>query len=389
MKPILRMTTLLILAACSDGKAGTDTPAPIDGVTLRLEEVARGLSSPVHVTAPSGDPRVFIVEQTGRIRILENGTLRAEPFLDIRNKLTAGGERGLFSVAFHPDYATNGYFYVNYTDQAGDTRVERYRVSADRYRADAASARLILSVDQPYSNHNGGHILFGPDRMLYIAMGDGGSSGDPQRHGQNRSTLLGDLLRIDVDRGDPYSIPSTNPFVNMSSARGEIWAWGLRNPWRIAFDAETGLLYIADVGQRETEEINVVSATQRGLNFGWNIMEGGDCYDASSCDRSGLVLPVVEYNHPEGCSITGGLVYRGSRLPGLAGHYFYADYCGGWIRSFRYSNGRAEDRHEWFPAGTLSSITSFGSDASGDMYVLSGAGTVYRLGAASQPLSSR
>lgn len=373
-----RILLIVLLCACSDGKSGTDTPT-IDGTSIDLEEVVRGLSNPVHLTAPPGDERIFVTEQAGRIRIIVNDALLATPFLDIADKVASGGERGLLSVAFHPDYENNGYFFVNYTDAAGDTRVERYRVSSDPNRADPASARLILTVDQPFSNHNGGHILFGPDGMLYIAMGDGGDAGDPLGHAQNRSTLLGDLLRIDVDKGDPYAIPPSNPFVNQSGMRGEIWAWGLRNPWRIAFDRATGLLYIADVGQRDREEINVVPASQGGLNYGWNIMEGTRCYRDASCDSSGLVEPVHEYTHADGCSITGGIVYRGSRIPALAGHYFYADYCDGWIRGFRYNNGKLVDAREWFPAGSVNRITSFGEDASGELYVVSGTGVVYRL----------
>lgn len=370
---------LLLLAACADGNSGTDAPLPIGGTTIRLEEVARGLSSPVHLSAPSGDARLFVVEQRGRIRIIENGVLRPEPFLDIVDRVGSGGERGLLSVAFHPEYASNGFLYVNYTDRGGNTRIERYRVSGDRNRVDPSSAHLVLAAQQPYSNHNGGHILFGPDGMLYIAMGDGGSGGDPQGHGQNRATILGDLLRIDVDRGEPYSIPPTNPFANQAGVRGEIWAWGLRNPWRIAFDRTSGLLYVADVGQGEREEINAVPAAQGGLNFGWNIMEGSRCYRTSSCDSSGLILPIEEYDHSEGCSITGGLVYRGARIPALAGHYFYADYCEGWIRSFRYSNGRVLDAREWVAPGQLHLVTSFGEDSAGELYVLSGEGVVYRL----------
>jgi len=374
-----KLLVLALLCACSDGKSGTDTPPTLDGVTVEVVEVVRGLTQPVHLTAPASDNRLFVVEQVGRIRIIKADTLHEAAFLDIRDRVGSGGERGLLSVAFHPEYAENGYFYVNYTDRSGGTRVERYRVSADGNRADPASARLILSVEQPYANHNGGHILFGPDGMLYIAMGDGGNAGDPQGHGQNRGTLLGALLRIDVNRGDPYVIPSSNPFADRAGMRGEIWAWGLRNPWRIAFDRSAGLLYIADVGQREREEINIVRASQGGLNFGWNVMEGTRCYDEPSCDSSGFVAPVYEYNHSDGCSITGGLVYRGSDMPALVGHYFFADYCNGWIRSFRYTGNSIVDEREWVPAGPIDAITSFGEDARGELYVLSGDGIVYRF----------
>jgi hypothetical protein len=294
----------------------------------------------------------------------------------------SGGERGLLSVAFDPDYASTGFFYVNYTDRSGDTRVERYRVSADADVADAASAKLILTVDQPYSNHNGGLVAFGPDGMLYIGMGDGGNGGDPQNHGQNRGTLLGALLRIDVRTGDPYAIPSDNPFRQDGTAQPEIWAYGLRNPWRFSFDPPSGLLFVADVGQNQWEEINAVATTAAGVNYGWRIMEGAHCFNAGSCTRSGLTLPVHEYSHGDGCSVTGGEVYRGTRSAGLQGHYFYADYCDGWIRSFRMEGSSAVDHREW-ALGDLGDISSFGHDAAGELYVLSHNGRVYRLEPAS------
>lgn len=368
---------LLLLAGCSEDPDGTVDPP--GGGEIRLTEVAAGLSGPVFLTAPRPDARLFVVEQPGRIRVVENGTLLPTPFLDITDRVSSGGERGLLSVAFHPSYAANGYFYVDYTDRNGDTRIERYRVGADRNRADPASARLILQVAQPFANHNGGLVAFGPDGKLYVGMGDGGSGGDPLGHGQNRATLLGDILRIDVDAGDPYAVPPDNPFVGQAGARGEIWATGVRNPWRFAFDREAGLLYLADVGQNALEEVNVVPAASAGLNFGWNVMEGSRCFSpAEGCGRTGLVVPVLEYGHAEGCSVTGGYVYRGSRIPALRGHYFYADYCRGWIRSFRHQGGQALDRREWTP-GDVGSVLSFGEDAAGELYVLSANGCVYRI----------
>jgi glucose/arabinose dehydrogenase len=370
---------LLILAGCSDDDPGRTVEPPVGDARVRLAEVAAGLSGPVYLTAPRGDARLFIVEQPGRIRVVENGALLPAPFLDITDRVSSGGERGLLSAAFHPSYATNGFLYVDYTDRNGDTRVERYRVSADRNRADPASAKLILQVAQPFANHNGGLVVFGPDGKLYVGMGDGGSGGDPQGHGQNRATLLGDILRIDVDAGDPYAIPADNPYVGQSASRNEIWASGVRNPWRFAFDREAGLLYLADVGQNALEEINVVPATSAGLNYGWNVMEGSQCFrPADGCSRTGLVVPALEYSHSEGCSVTGGYVYRGSRIPALRGHYFYSDYCRGWIRSFRYANGQAADRREW-ALGDLGNVLSFGEDAAGELYVLSASGRVYRL----------
>lgn len=370
----------VLAMGCSDGDQLPPTDGPPVQATIRLETVASGLQNPLHLTAPAGDARLFVVEQPGRIRIVENGQLLATPFADLSAKLRSGGEQGLLSLAFDPRYATNGFFYVNYTDLQGHTRVERYRVSAsDRYRADPASAKLILMINQPFSNHNGGHILFGPDGMLYIAMGDGGSGGDPQGHGQDRSTLLGDLLRIDVSQGDPYSIPADNPFVGQSSVRGEIWASGLRNPWRIAFDRTANILFIADVGQNTLEEVNAVPVTQKGLNFGWNRMEGDRCYPSGdSCNRTGLTLPVLTYGRADGCSVTGGLVYRGSRIPALRGHYFYSDYCQGWVRSFRLENGVAVDKTSW-NLGSIGSVLSYGEDASGELYILTSGGRVHRI----------
>ena len=365
----------LATAACSDGGTG---PA-IDPVTeLRAAEVVSGLQSPVHLTAPPGDARLFVVEQPGVIRIIRDGGLLPTPFLDISARVSFGGERGLFSMAFDPDYADTGYFWVNFTDVNGDTRVERFRVSSDPDVADASSALLVLAVAQPYSNHNGGQIAFGPDGMLYIGMGDGGSSGDPGNHGQTLSTLLGAMLRIDVGTA-PYAIPPDNPFAGSATARPEIWAYGLRNPWRFSFDAAGDRIYIADVGQGQWEEINAVDIDAAPVNYGWRVMEGAHCYNAASCDQTGLTLPVHEYSHAEGCSVTGGHVYRGQRLTGLAGTYFYSDYCRGFLRSFRLSSGgTATDHREW-EVGNLGLVLSFGEDADGELYVLSSNGSVYRL----------
>ncbi len=376
-----------ILLAVAWGAAGCfseRTSGPLSAVSLRAVEVASGLSNPVYLTAPSGDDRLFVVEQPGRVRIVRGGTLLSRPFLDITTRVSSGGERGLLSIAFHPDYATNGYLYASYTDLAGDTRIERYSVSPTRPDlADAASAQLILSVAQPFANHNGGLVVFGPDGMFYVGLGDGGSGGDPQNNGQNKGTLLGKLLRLDVDGGAPYAIPADNPFVGQSGVRGEIWALGLRNPWRFAFDRVGGLLYVADVGQSRWEEISVVPSSRAGVNYGWRILEGSECYGVTSCNGQGLERPAVEYTHDAGCSVTGGAVYRGTLMPGIVGHYFYSDYCAGFVRSFRYENGQAVDRQGW-DVGALGSVLSFGEDSAGELYVLSANGRAYRLEAAAQ-----
>lgn len=367
-----------LLGACTGGDAtGVDITPP--AISLGVQEVAGGFSNPLFLTSPPGDSRLFVVEQDGRIKIIKNGQVLATPFLDITARVGSGGERGLLSVAFHPSYATNGFFYVNFTDLAGNTRVERFTVSSNPDIANASSSKLILAVTQPFPNHNGGLSVFGPDGMLYIGLGDGGSGGDPQGNGQKLSTLLGKILRIDVDHGDPYAIPSDNPFVGQSGARGEIWAYGLRNPWRFAFDKPGGLLYVADVGQDRFEEVDVVESNAKGVDYGWNIMEGSTCFVTTSCNQTGLEMPALVYDHSNGeCSITGGYVYRGSIITDLIGHYLYSDYCAGFLKSFRYQNGRATEQRT-YTIGNIGSITSFGQDASGELYLTSSNGKVYRI----------
>ncbi|HEU5300436.1 MAG TPA: PQQ-dependent sugar dehydrogenase [bacterium] len=346
---------------------------------VQLERVATGLTAPVYVTSAGGRAdRLFIVEQGGRIRILRGGRLLSQPFLDISAKVVAGGELGLLSVAFHPRFNANGRFFVNYTtDQGGRLRtvIAEYRVSSAGRDVAEPGERVLLEIDQPFRNHNGGLNLFGPDGMLYIGMGDGGSGGDPQNNGQRMDTLLGKLLRIDVNGEQPYAVPPDNPFVNRPGVRPEIWAIGLRNPWRFSFDRESGRLFLADVGQNQWEEINIV---EPGGNYGWRIMEAAHCFNpASGCDRSGLVLPIAEYDHSQGgCSVTGGYVYRGNRVRALAGRYLFADYCSGRVWTLAEGGGR------WSMAVLLNTdlrITSFGEDASGELYVVDHGGAVYRL----------
>lgn len=372
------MTCLTCLALVGCDKLPID-PRPDPDFELAAEVVVSGVNNPMHLTAPADDDRLFVVEQEGRIRVVRDDQLLDTPFLDIQSDVASGGERGLLSMAFHPEYAANGYFFVNYTDGNGDTRVVRYSVSEDPDVADPSSAVLILDQAQPFANHNGGHIVFGPDGMLYIAMGDGGAGGDPEENGQDAGTLLGALLRINVDDGDPYGIPSDNPFVGDPSGEDEIWAIGLRNPWRIAFDETSEALYIADAGQNAWEEVNAVPAFAPGLNYGWNIMEGDECFNAETCDDTDLILPVLTYpTGVEGCVVVGGDVYRGSAIPEIAGHYFYSDFCEGWLRSFRLKNDEAVDHEEW-DVGDLGRILSFGVDAQGELYLLSQDDVVYRL----------
>ena len=353
-------------------------------LAIRLQEVASGLDAPIFLTAPPGDSRLFILERPGRIRVLQNGNLLATPFLDIRPLTTTSGERGLLSLAFHPQYASNGYFFIYYTNLAGDIVIERRQVSAGNANvADPLSALTILTIPHPtFSTHYGGLLSVGPDGYLTAGTGDGGSAGDPPGNAQNTNVLLGKLLRLDVNArtvAQPYAIPPGNPFAT-AGGRAEIWAYGLRNPWRYAFDVPAQLLYIADVGQANWEEVDVRPVGQAGNNYGWNIMEGLHCYNSASCNQAGLVLPAIEYGHDTagGCSITGGYVYRGTALPELAGQYLYSDYCSGWLKSFSYGNGTASAVTDW-GITNVGNILSFGQDAQNELYMLSGTGKVYQI----------
>ncbi len=339
---------------------------------IALEQLASGLVNAVAITH-AGDSRLFITQQRGTVVIYDGTRILPTPFLDIRDLVLSGGERGLLSIAFHPQYAQNGFFYVNYTATTGpgETVIARYRVSAtDPNRADAMPGVTLLRISQPFANHNGGQLQFGPDGYLYIGMGDGGSGGDPGNRAQNLSELLGKMLRIDVDGASPYAIPPSNPFASSGTARREIWSYGLRNPWRFTFDRVTGDLWIADVGQGQREEIDFQPASSiGGENYGWRRMEGSNCFNPSTnCNTGSMVLPVIEYGHTAGaCSVTGGYVYRGSRYPRLSGQYIYGDYCNGMIwGATRASNGTVTSR---LLIDTNFLISTFGEDLAGELYV--------------------
>ncbi|MBL8130700.1 MAG: PQQ-dependent sugar dehydrogenase [Anaerolineae bacterium] len=352
-----------------------------------LDEVVGGFIRPLYLThAGDGSGRLFVVEQGGKIWILEDGERRAEPFLNISHKIspeaipaTGYTERGLLGLAFHPDFAENGLFFVNYTDISGATVVERYRVSEDDAdHADLQSAFQILRIDQPYPNHNGGHMAFGPDGYLYISAGDGGSGGDPDGNGQNLGTLLGAILRIDIDTpaGQAYAVPSDNPFVGWSDARSEIWLYGVRNVWRFSFDRMTGDLYAADVGQNQWEEVNFIPAGQGGFNLGWNIYEAMHPYSGALAP-SDMMLPVAEYPHSQGISVTGGYVYRGSVIPDWQGVYVYGDFGSGMVwGTYR------ETPDQWRTVVLMRSgrtISSFGEDEQGELYLVDYNGSIYRF----------
>lgn len=361
----------------------TDTQPPVvasgfpDPAAYTWAPVVEGLTRPVDVQdAGDGSGRLFIVEQPGAIRIFQDGHLLATPFLDINERVDDGGnEQGLLGLAFHPDYETNGYFYVNYTGRGGDTFIARYQVTGDPNVADPGSETILLEAAQPFPNHNGGVVAFGPDGYLYLGLGDGGAAGDPFGNAQSLDTLLGKVLRIDVSAAEPYAIPADNPFEN-GGGKPEIWLYGLRNPWRLSFDRATGDMFIADVGQGAWEEVDYLQAgSPGGANFGWKYREGAHDYVGGG--PPDLVEPVAEYSHSEGgCSITGGYVYRGTSLPEWQGIYLYGDYCSGLVWGLIRSGPGWQSR-VLFETGFR--ISSFGEDAAGELYVADLRGAVYRL----------
>lgn len=371
--------------ASTGGVSGniTITVAPENPGAVGLQAVAAGLKFPVYLTAPAGDERLFIVEKGGRVRVMKDGTLLETPFLNLTRQVSTGEEQGLLGLAFPPDYASTGRFIVHYTDRSGSTHVSQFQVSGNPDLADPMSESLVLATDHPGISHNGGQVLFGPDGFLYIALGDGGSlDGNDRGRSQSLGELLGSILRVDVSSGLPYVVPPDNPFAATAGARPEIWTYGLRNPWRFSFDSGTGDLYIADVGENRWEEVNVSTASEgagRGANYGWSRMEGSACMGAAGCDQTGLLLPVLQYDHDSGCSITGGYVYRGSRIPALQGQYLYADFCQGWVRSFRLEGGAAVERREWPTLRPGFGVTSFGEDAHGELYLLTQQGSAFKI----------
>jgi glucose/arabinose dehydrogenase len=378
-KRIAAATLIVFLMLVSLG-LGAATASP----TIDLEKVGDGFSIPVYLTHPGdGSGRLFVVEKAGTIRELKAGKPVDPAFLDITPLVRSQeNERGLLGLAFHPDYKTNGLFYVYYTDQTGQLTIARYQVSASNPdQADPNSAKILLQVKHTLGNHNGGSLLFGPDGYLYFGMGDGGGAGDPFKNGQNTKVLLGKISRIDVNSGDPYGIPKDNPFADGKDGnRPEIWEYGLRNPWRFSFDRKTGDLYIADVGQDSYEEVDFVKAgSPGGLDFGWSIMEGLHCFKADSCDQTGLTLPILEYGHDKGCSIIGGYVYRGTKFPDLQGIYFHSDYCSSRIWGVQQTSDGKWASTE-LSSGRGLAVSSFGQGEDGELYMLdSNSGSIYHL----------
>jgi len=380
-------TTLLPTFSPLEEGFSTPTAFPNRGTVAQLPDpegyrwvvVASGFDRPLDLThAGDGSGRIFAVEQAGVIRVIEAGVVLSIPFLDIRDRVgDESTEQGLLGLVFHPRYVHNGFFYVNYTDNSGDTVIARYRVSADENIADPGTETRILQVEQPFINHNGGGLAFGPDGYLYIGLGDGGLAVDPKKNAQNFNVFLGKILRIDVDSASPYGIPPDNPFV-ISGGLPEVWAYGLRNPWRFSFDTLTGDLYIADVGQQQWEEIDFLPAgSPGGANFGWDIYEGAHLFLGAAESALPLIFPVAEYTRDDGCSVTGGYVYRGAALESWYGVYFYGDFCSGKVWGLLRAESGEWQNELLFDLDVL--ITSFGLDESGELYLVDRNGSIYIL----------
>ncbi len=386
VRSILVISCFFSLMFASMGQIPVKAQVVLDPANIQFTEVTSGLTQPVFIThAGDGSGRQFIVERAGRIRIIKNGVLLSTPFLDIHTLVnSSGSEQGLLALAFHPNYASNGQFYTVHTVQNGSLVLSRFtRSSGNSDLANAGSQVILLTIPHPTNtNHNGGTLAFGPDGYLYWSTGDGGGGGDLPNNAQNLTVLLGKILRLDVDSGSPYGIPSSNPFFNdpTPGIRKEIWAYGLRNPWRISFDAQTGDLFIGDVGQGTREEIDFQpAASPGGENYGWHVMEGSLCFNpASGCNKTGKILPIAEYDHTVGCSVTGGYMYRGSLYPPLQGHYFYGDFCTGVLFSLE---GNSTSGWNVTSLGdTPYSISTFGEDENGELYLADyGTGKIYQL----------
>lgn len=369
---LLLPLTFVIFQACSD--ATGPAPDPFVPADITVELVTDAVDRPNSFAVPPDGSRFYVTEQYCCVRIVSEGQVLPEPFLDLRGQLAEANEWGLLGIAFHPEYPSSPYVYVSYTrfdDQAHV--VERYTVESDGNSVDPTSATTVLSTPQPRRLHVGGSIRFGPEGMLWIAKGDAGIYSDEETIGnaQDVTTLHGTILRLDVDAGDPYEIPSDNPLVGREG-RDEIWHYGLRNPWKFTIDELSGLLYIGDVGEGRFEEVNVVPVAEGGHNFGWDRMEGGHCFPrGTSCDHTELTLPVLEYPQVDECAVIGGEVYRGSEIPELEGHYLYTDLCGGWLRSFRFEDGEVRHEQEWTLPFDARLPAAFGVDAEGELYILS------------------
>lgn len=373
-------TTSVADPAGSDSTTGTTTSTvpplpPLQG--LSADVVADGFDEALFVTGAPGTDALFVVEQRGRVQLVTDGTRADAPFLDITDQVgSSGNEQGLLGLAFHPDYQSNGRFFAYWTDKSGNSRLGEFSATEPTV-ADPDSLQIVLEVDQPARNHNGGMIAFDSEGLLYVALGDGG--GSPGNRSQDTSTLLGSILRVDVDSVKPYAIPPDNPFGN------EIWVYGLRNPWRFSIDPDTRLMYIGDVGQDRFEEIDVVSidtGASQTVNFGWPAKEGDSCF-GSGCEDGNFTDPVLQYPHPQGCSVTGGWVYRGSDIPEIQGHYFYADYCGGLVRSFRLEDSSVADQIDWSTdLAALGRVSSFGTDNNAELYATNWSGQLLKIIAA-------
>lgn len=387
MKSHRRTSSLLIAVlllatvslSCSDDTAN-EPPGPVPPLQAQL--VMDGFSHPLFVTTPPGDHhRLFVVERTGTIRIIKDGVLLGQPFLDITDKVDDGVEQGILGLAFAPDYATSHMFVVHYVDLNLDVRISRFHAPSQTADVADTTEDRLLRVPQITFDHNGGMVAFGKDGYLYASIGDGGCCGDPDGHGQDRTELLGSIIRIDVPTSGDFTIPPTNPYATSVEFAQELWNYGLRNPWRFSFDRSTGDLYIADVGEGTHEEVDVIPhSSTGGENLGWRTVEGMECYEGNPCDKSGTTLPVLQYGHDEGCAVMGGYVYRGRAIPALRGTYFYADFCSGFVRSFRWVNGQATEQKEYpgfLPNG--SNPNSFGEDADGELYVTTEGGVLYRI----------